>query len=278
MEPINLALRLTLLDLLLRPIGNWLLRPVFLGLAALGLVLPDELRRPQLWGVLTVLTGLRVILDWPLADNHAYLLCYWCLAVSLALVSEDTPTCLAVNGRLLIGLAFAFATLWKLVLSPDYMDGRFLRVLMLTDGRFTGFAQFVGGLTPDLLTELRGFVTQHVDGCLLSSFGAPRQPTRFLWLAQLATWWMVLIEGGVAVAFLWPVDRGMSKLRDTLLITFCATTYAVAAVEGFGWLLVAMGVAQCDAARRKTRLLYLTVFGLLLFCREVPWAEWLLVL
>ncbi len=148
MDSVDLALRLTLLALLLRPIGNWMIRPLILSLAALGVVLPGLLRKPWLWLTLAVLTGLRVVLDWQLANNHAYLLCYWCLAISLALVSPDTHACLALNGRLLIGWAFAFATLWKLALSPDYLDGRFFRVMLLTDLRFASFAQLAGGLTP----------------------------------------------------------------------------------------------------------------------------------
>ena len=41
---------------------------------------------------------------------------------------------LAWNARALIGLAFAFAVLWKL-LSPDYLDGRFFRVALVEDHR-----------------------------------------------------------------------------------------------------------------------------------------------
>jgi hypothetical protein len=47
-------------------------------------------------------------------------------------------------------------------------------------------------------------------------------------------------------------------------------------VEGFGWLLMAMGVAQCEPVRKRTRLFYLAIFGLVLFYREVPWANLLL--
>ena len=90
------------------------------------------------------------------------------------------------------------------------------------------------------------------------------------------TWWTVFLEGAVAVAFLWPLERGVSRGRDALLLLFCVTTYAVAPVEGFGWLLIAMGVAQCAPERRRTRLLYLAVFALVLFYRDVPWVEWLL--
>ncbi|HJY83985.1 MAG TPA: hypothetical protein VKK81_23230 [Candidatus Binatia bacterium] len=275
MDSVGLALRLTLLALLLRPIGNWMIRPLILGLAALGVALPGLLRKPWLWFTLAVLTGLRVVLDWQLADNHGYLLCYWCLAIALALVSRDTCACLALNGRLLIGWAFAFATLWKLALSPDYLDGRFFRVLLLTDLRFAEFAQLAGGLTLDSLESLREFVTQHVDGQLFAVLNPPREPARFLWLARCMTWWTVILEGAIAIVFLWPAKQRLSTLRDALLLTFCATVYAVAPVEGFGWLLIALGVAQCDPARRRPRFLYLAVFALILFYREIPPVEWL---
>jgi hypothetical protein len=36
-----------------------------------------------------------------------------------------------------------------------------------------------------------------------------------------------------------------------------------------------MGIAQCDARAFGTRLGYLATFAVILFCREIPWAEWL---
>jgi hypothetical protein len=276
LEPVELALRLTLLSMLLRPIGAGLVRPCILGLAVAGLLLPGLLRQPGLWIALTVLTGLRVVLDWSLADNHAYLLCYWCLAVSIALCFRNPAACLALNGRLLIGLAFVFATLWKVVLSPDYLDGRFFRVMLLTDLRFADFAQLAGGLLPEQFEELRAFVKQHVDGQLFEPSFLPAEPPRFLLLAASMTWWTVAIEGAVALTFLWPVGRGLSKVRDATLLIFCVTTYAVATVAGFGWLLLALGIAQCQPERRTTQLCYLAVFVLILFYRQVPWALHLL--
>jgi hypothetical protein len=276
LEPVDLALRLTLLSVLLRPIGAGLVRPCILGLAAAGLLLPGLLRRPGLWMALTILTGLRIVLDWSLADNHAYLLCYWCLAVSIALCSRDPSACLALNGRLLIGLAFVFATLWKVGLSPDYLDGRFFRITLLTDPRFAGFTQLVGGLLPEQFEELRVFVRQHVDGQLFAPSVLPAEPLRFLQLARFMTWWTVAIEGAVALTFLWPGGRMVSGLRNGVIVTFCVTTYAVATVAGFGWLLLALGSAQCEPERRKTQLSYLLVFALILFYRDVSWVARLL--
>jgi hypothetical protein len=211
-----------------------------------------------------------VLFDWSLADNHAYLLCYWCFAVLLALVSRDVAGCLAVNGRLLIGWAFAFAVLWKLVLSPDYLDGRFFRVTLVTDPRFADFARLAGGLGADQLADLRAFAGGHWDAGL----PPPEQPSRFLWLARTTTIGTLAIEAAVAAACLSPPGRGLSRLRDVLLIGFCLTTYAVATVAGFGWLLLAMGVAQSDPRRRRTRLAYLAAFLVVLVYRELPVLRW----
>jgi hypothetical protein len=272
MNAVDLALRLTLLDLLLHPIGAWTLRPLILASAAAGLLLPGVLRTPGLWWLLTLLTGLRAVLDWPLADNHAYLLCYWCLAISLSLIVEDTAEFLAHNGRWLIGLAFAFATLWKGILSPDYTDGTFFRVTLLSDPRFEDLCRLLGGLSPDAIASFREALERHADGGMLAAAG-PLEPARFRWLARAVTIWTLVIEGVLAVAFLWPRDKGPSRLRDACLLLFCATTYAVATVEGFGWLLISMGIAQCAPGRRTTRALYLAAFALILFYREVPWTS-----
>ena len=64
-DAVDLALRLTLLDLLLRPIGPWGIRPALLALAGAGLLVPGWLRRPALWFALAGLTAARFVTDWP---------------------------------------------------------------------------------------------------------------------------------------------------------------------------------------------------------------------
>ena len=76
------------------------------------------------------------------------------------------------------------------------------------------------------------------------------------------------------MAFLAPA-RLASRAREPLLLGFCAVTYALATVAGFAWLLLAMGLAQCDG-RRRTVALYLLTFALVLLYREAPWNTWLL--
>lgn len=273
LDTVNLALQLTLLDLMLRPIGNWAIRPVVLILAAAGLLFPRFRRQPVLWGGLAALAALRVLLDWPLADNHAYLLCYWCLALALSLAADDTEKCVAFNGRLLIGLVFGFAVLWKLALSPDFMNGTFFQVTMLMDPRFEDWTTILTGLSGADLDAQQAALTRHFDAPQTPIPEGPPLPVGFVAVAQVATLWMVAIEMSLLLAFWWWSPAGLGRARDALLLLFCATIYVVAPVEGFGWLLIAMGVAQCDRDRVVTRALYLAVYALILVYREVPVAR-----
>lgn len=268
MGAFDLALRLTLVDLLLRPVGGWSVRPFTLALAALGLLAPGLLRAPVLWLGLTALTGLRVVLDWPLPDNHAYLLFYWCLAVTLALSLGDPERLLSINARLMIGLVFAFSVLWKLVLSPDFMNGTFFGVTLLVDPRFEGFARVAGGLSAGGYDALRDFMLG--GGAYYAGSGISEIPPRLAALSRFLTYWTVAIEAAVAVSFLAPARIRVSGLRDYLLILFCVTTYGVANVDGFGWLLLAMGAAQAEEGRgekekNRVRLLYAAAFLIIIF-------------
>ena len=277
LDPIALALRLTLLDLLLRPVGAGFVRPATLLLAGAGLALPALLGSRLFWLALVVAATARVVTAWPLGDNHAYLLAYWCLAVTLGCAVRDRDATLVASGRWLLGLVFAFAVVWK-VISPDYLDGRFFRVTLLVDPRFEAFTQLAAGLDPDELAAQRRFLVQHVDDSLGTAEAGPPEPARLRAVALAATRATFAAEVAVALAFLWPLGRWISRWRDPLLLAFSAGTYAVAPVEGFGWLLLALGLTQCDRARPWLRAAYPAVFALLVVYRELPWGRWLLAL
>jgi hypothetical protein len=277
LDPIALALRLTLLDLLLRPIGKGFARPATLLLAGAGLALPALLGSHLFWLTLGVAAATRVVTAWPLGDNHAYLLAYWCLAITLGCAVRDRDATLAASGRWLLGLVFGFAVLWKGI-SPDYLDGRFFRVTLVVDPRFENFTHLVAGLDPGELAAQRRFLVQHVDDALGTVETGPPEPARLRAVALAATWATFAAEVALALAFLWPLGRGLSRWRDPLLLVFSAGTYAVAPVEGFGWLLLALGLAQCDRARPWLRAAETAVFALLVVYRELPWGRWLLTL
>jgi hypothetical protein len=80
----------------------------------------------------------------------------------------------------------------------------------------------------------------------------------------LKRWWLCfhLLPGGGWIA----------AVRHAALLTFCVTTYALAPVAGFGWLLAAMGIAQCQAQQRALHGAYVAVFVLIVLYAELPWA------
>jgi len=272
-DPLSLALRLTLLLLLLQPIGTWPVRAPALLLAAAGLFIPGLAHRGGLWLLLFGVTLLRLALEWPASDNHAYLLCYWCLALWIALRAGDPAASIALSSRLLLVCVFAWATAWKLFLAPEFLAGSFFRITFLLDPRFEDLTRLVAGMSADALEAQRAFLSQHVDGHLFGGLERPAEPARFAAWVWATTLWTIAIEAAIAIAF--ALRLGW---RDALLLVFCVTTFAVAPVAGFGWQLVALGVAQSERKDASVRAIYLGVFALILVFREVPWTGLLLQL
>ena len=272
--PIDIALRLTLVGLLLRPMGPWFVRAPLLLLSMLGLISGAWLRAPALWLALAVLVAVRVVVEWPLPDNHIYLLAYWCLGVAMALRFADPPRQVARSSRLLLGLVFAFAVLWKAVLSPDYRDGRFFAVTLLTDDRFSEVVQLIGGLSDAQLRENREYLTPLPEGAELLTPPVLQEPTRFRLLVFLATWGTLAMEALAAGLWLAPLTRRrLLVLRHGVVLLFCLTTYAFAPVAGFGWLVIVLGLVTCVPDDRWTRALYVATYAMVLLYSEVPWAS-----
>lgn len=263
----NLALRLTLLDLILRPIGSWEIRVPVLITSILGLVMPGLLKNPVIWFLLTGFTLSRVIFDWPLSDNHAYLLFLWCFAIFISALKKD-KILLTKNARLMIGLVFLFAFIWKAFLSPDFLDKRFFSVNMIEDPRFSEFTQVTCNISKDDLDYFRDYVKQHVDGNLVFAEVINFNLGCINKIAGFLTYYTIVLELLIALFSLIPKKISISKYRDYFLILFCVSVYSVATVEGFGWLLIAMGISQSDN-KKLPILLYILSFFIILFYREV---------
>lgn len=262
-KAVELGLRLSAATLLLHPVGPFPIRPAILACAAAVLVLPGQLRNPWLWGGLAVLTGVRPILDWPLADNHAYLLAYWCTALALTCKLADRDAGVRRSARLLIGLTFLFATLWKAFLSPDFVSGDFMRFAWITDPRLAGAASYLGGLDAAALEANRAFLAGALD-----SPEALHGGEGFVWAARLASFWTLLLEGTVALSFLWWRSPRMRALGHVALLIFCLSTYVFVTVEGFGWLLLSMGVVVAEPGWWQRA--YLVAFGVVLCLAFAP--------
>jgi hypothetical protein len=280
---VDLALRLTALELLLRPMAPWSIGPLLLIAAGAALLWAGALHSSRLWYAIFALTVARIAGDWPLADNHIYLLAYWTLALGLALGARDPSRVIQQSGRWLLAATFVMAVLWKGVLSVDYLDGRFFRITWLTDPRLEHALLLVGGLAPDQLESNRAALQPLPDGAELLHPPRPSEPARFRALVAASTWGVLALEASIALACLLPLRRRWTLARHLLILVFCASTYAFAPVAGFGWLLLAMGVASTSTdltgqAERLVRSAYVVTWFLVLLYSEVPWAavlvEW----
>jgi len=265
------VLTLTAIVLLLRPLDVWWVAAFVLPAACLSLLSRTVRRAPLTWILLALFVGARIVVLWPLSDNHIYLLAYWCLAIGLALSSTAPAATLSASSRWLLGGAFAMAVLWKAVLSPDYVDGRFFRVTLLTDQRFADAALVFGGLSRDQMAQNRAFLDPLPNGAELLSPPPFVEPPRLRAFAAITTWSGLILEGLIALTCLIPLRR-LDIARHVLLLAFCVTTYALAPVAGFGWLIATMGLAQCRPRQRLLLGAYVAVFILILMYSEVPWA------
>jgi hypothetical protein len=272
----ELALRVSLLALALDPPLLWFERLPVVLCAALGLAVPAALRAPALWLALAALSAWPIAWRWPFADNHEYLNVLWCLSLALALATRAPAALGAHYGRRLVGLVFLLASLWKLVLSPDFVDGRFFRMTLLSDARFEALAVAAGGMSFEEWAAndaaIDALITEQTPP---EAFRLNEPPAlrRLAWALTIVTG---ALEAALAVAFLAPLGTALARARDALLLAFLFTTFSFATVQGFGWLLVALGLAQCQGERWRTRAAYLAAFALVALYRAVPWTDWLI--
>jgi hypothetical protein len=258
---------LTVVLLLTAAPEQWYLRGPLTALFGLGVVYRQWLTKPQFWYVVATLLGTTVYLNWESSDNHKYLFVYWSLALcgAFSLPQVQQQQALATSSRWIIGLCMLLAVIWKLAM-PDYRNGSFFQFTLLVDERFAHFTSAAADVPLKTLADNRALEAMLREGHLL---GANIQSvwlgssTAVQTLAWAMTWWTVLIEGLLAAAFLMPDRRGVAVARNTLLLLFAATTYLIAPVRAFGWILMLLGLAQCGERDRAFRPLYLAAIVLI---------------
>lgn len=266
-----LVLRFTALFLLLYGSSTVLLDIPLRVLCGLMLLSPPLLTSQVIWVLICGIVWWVNATDWLWIDNHKILITYWCLVCALAVSAKDTDGVLAWNGRILVGLTFLFATCWKM-LAGEYWDGAFLHSVFLLDSRVEAVSTAIGGLSPDalpqnrLLESLLKQFPQQVGSVSLTT--SPRLQAFTL----AASYWTLLIEGSVAIAFLVKPLRLFSQFRDWFLIVFIATTYFLLPVLGFAYILIIMGFAQCPPKHTAIRVTYIVLFAFLQLSR-LPWSS-----
>jgi hypothetical protein len=260
--------------LILRAQGPIAVHTTLIGVGVLALLESRALVSTTLWYVAAGSMALRIAWDWPLADNHMYLLGYWCLAIALALGSNSPAQTLGRAARWLLACAFTLAVVWKGLLSPDFLDGRFFRMTLIVDERFEHLVRLAGGMSLDELDRHRAALVPLGAGAELAPDDSLVEPPQLQRLARALTWGGFATEAALAAAFLVPLSHDRRWIRHVLLLAFCAATYALVPVAGFGWLLLAMGACQRPSGR-VWRLAYIAVWLLVLAGTELPWLGWL---
>jgi hypothetical protein len=270
---IDLALCLLMLDLLFRPVGSWHVRPFVLAIAALALLTPRVRHAPLPYLLIALAAAFRIAYNWPMSDNHAYLLVYWPLAVAIALLSAQPGAALAAQSRWIVACVFGFAVLWKAALTDEFIDGTFFRVTFQADSRFEDFVLAVGGLTSEQLETNRAYLSNPMPAGAVPLEPAPYvEPAAFKAIVAFFVWSTLLLEGALFLVYVAPTRPRIELLRNVLLLAFCIGTYALAPVAGFGWILLAMATAQLPVTSRF-RYAYVATFLLLLLYRENSWRD-----
>lgn len=210
------------------------------------------------WLLTFTLCAGTIAVGWYEADNHYWLIGYWTLACAIAASESERigAAILRLNGRLLIGLCFLFATVWK-ILGGQYHDGAFFVFQFDFDDRFKPWVVGLFGQPPETYDlNAKQFSLTTADPALGTRFPVSHTPA-MVWAALAFGWWTILIEGAIALSFLSSRPRWLFERRDWVLLLFIYTTYLLTPVFGFGAVLITMGLAQCDLARRGTRVAYL---------------------
>jgi hypothetical protein len=184
---------------------------------------------------------------------------YWCLAFGLSLLATDRPQTLARSARIITGLVFLLALVWKLT-SQDFVEGGFFEFTLLTDDRFRTVAEGIGGLSVGAIDANVADIANWWSPNYLASSVPLESAPGIEPLAQAMTAWTLLIEGVIALTFLLPRGRRIGRLGELALLAFIATTYGLAPVVGFGWVLLLLGLAQTSFSPRVAHLLYPVAF------------------
>lgn len=197
-------------------------------------------------------------------DNHEWAIMYWFLTLAIyAFVRKDEL--LQNTARYLIGFIFLFAVGWKLA-AEDFRTFMFFEVVGNTEPRFTQI-MIPFGLMPDAV----GTNNPAIDRWKDPEYGI--QGFTLITGDALENFWTVLtlmtyaVEGGLAIAFLFPLAKKFTWIRDVLLTAFFIGTYVMVPVSGFGNLLAIMGFAASNIELKRRALLY---GGLLVLMEIIP--------
>lgn len=220
--------------------GDWVVALPFASLFAAGILYDRLLSHWFFWTLVTSLLAVAIGRLWLSEGNHLFLMFYASLAALTASHTSNPRSVFRMNARLIISLAFALATFWKLI-SQSFVSGQFYSYLLVTDDRLGMLGLLFTELTQQDIAANRQAVAAVLD--------APVQLITYPEIQALAvvlTWLTLVLEAGLAIVFL--VNTSViRRLRSPLLLIFLLGTYTAVPVPSFGTTLACLGYAETSS-------------------------------
>ena len=232
-------------------------------LAIAGLVYRPLARHPLFWLAIAAIMALTIRTEWFNLFNHDYVITYWALLLGLALWWKRPDDILAGASRLILGFLFLFAVLWK-ASAPEFPNGAFFEFTLMSDPRFQVVGEALGGMPTDASEEHRRALSEWGEAGLGAHEPVDlRSGALVPAMSQAMAAWTLAIESLVAILFLVPSRFRMARWAEPALIVFILSTYVLAPVVGFGWVLILLAMASTTLPRPIAHVFYPLAFVVL---------------
>jgi len=222
----------------------------------IAFVWPHAVTNRYVWTGISGLFAWYIGGDRFLHDNHMYLYMWWAFACTGSLwlaVPKDRAEFLRRNSQALIGLAFGFATFWKLW-GGQYIDGGFLTFYIRTNRDTTSLLNSLGILPNEVVDQNMKALSALILDPGIRQCVVAGTPAADL-LAKLVAWWTILIEFAVAASFLIRLP-----LRNYVMAIFVVSTYFFLPIYGFCCCLIVMTYAQLEGKAQRWQMVVLGLF------------------
>lgn len=251
-DPLEAAGVLTAAYFLVHGGGIWYLALPLAVIGIAGLLLRPLLANSSYWLAMSAFAAFACFRNWHLVENDMFLATYWAIALHCSLLTRTPRETAGSQARWLTVLFMAIGCAWKFS-SPDYLNGTFFKAALLTDGRLAGLSRVLAGVSAS---------SQHMNGVRIAELGAFDATAvavpilggaRLALAAGLLTWGTLALQALVTLVFVAPPRPFLARLKIPLLLALVLTVTALSKTAGFGWILLAMGVAHTSTDDRRGR-------------------------
>lgn len=206
-----------------------------LAVVVLAVVRPEAASRAWVWWVMAAVWLVALVAFPDHMEDHVLLFAVWLVALAICLGGDPAAFSRAAawQARVLIGVVFCAAVLWKLWFG-EFLSGGMLRTYMIVDSRFGALA-WLTGVDSERLTDDRAAAKDILNGADVTlSLSASDLSTAAIALAAVAT---LVIEILIVAAHLAPDSSRLARLRLPSIVAFGLVTYSVVPVLPFAALL-----------------------------------------